>query len=162
MKFHFSNFIYSRFFFVKQKLQTELTLKESVVRNLVLQGRQDLNTPSTSAPDLAQSLETLVSNWSNLQKKVDTKVAFYTDIFTAHEELKSNLIHKIKIKIQKIFFLDILHQENVWLDTLQNRVFTTSNNGADAEEISEELDVKSINIKSEHNSYYFCFFSLGS
>jgi hypothetical protein len=40
-------------------------------------------------------------------------------------------------------FLDLLHQENVWLDTLQNKVFSSSNNGADAEEISEELDVKS-------------------
>jgi hypothetical protein len=60
-------------------------LKENTVRNLVLQGRQDLN-----APELAQSLENLVSNWSNLQKKVDTKAAFYKDIYTLHEELKSN------------------------------------------------------------------------
>ncbi len=67
-----------------------MNLKENTVRNLVLQGRQDLNTPSTAAPELAQSLETLVSNWSNLQKKVDTKAAFYTDIYTLHEELKSN------------------------------------------------------------------------
>jgi len=39
-------------------------------------------------------------------------------------------------------FLDILHQENVWLDALQNKVFSSANNGADAEEISEELDVR--------------------
>ncbi|CAF5214929.1 unnamed protein product, partial [Rotaria magnacalcarata] len=106
-----------------QKVQTELSLKENIVRNLVLQGRQDLNLPSSSAPELAQSLETLVSNWTNLQKKVDTKVLFYTDIYTLHEELKN-----------------LLHQENVWLDTLQNKIFSSTNNGADAEEISEELD----------------------
>ena len=40
----------------------------------------------------------------------------------------------------------MLHQENVWLDTLQNKVFSSSNNGADAEEISEELDVRKIEI----------------
>jgi hypothetical protein len=49
-----------------------------------------MNVPSSASPELAQSLETLVSNWSNLQKKVDTKVLFYTDIYTLHEELKSN------------------------------------------------------------------------
>lgn len=49
-----------------------------------------MNNPSSSAPpELAQSLETLVSNWSNLQKKVDTKAVFYTDIYTLHEDLKS-------------------------------------------------------------------------
>lgn len=60
------------------------------MQNLVIQGRQDLAAPSVAPPDLAQSLETLVSNWSNLQKKVDTKVAFYTDIYALHEELKSD------------------------------------------------------------------------
>ncbi|CAF1523106.1 unnamed protein product, partial [Adineta steineri] len=40
-----------------QKLQTELNLKEHTVRNLVLQGRQDLSNPSPSAPELAQNLE---------------------------------------------------------------------------------------------------------
>lgn len=68
-----------------------MNLKEQTVRNLVLQGRQDLNVPSAAAPELAQSLETLVSNWSNLQKKVDTKVAFYADIYSLHEELKGNV-----------------------------------------------------------------------
>jgi hypothetical protein len=82
-------FGYIYFFFFK-KLQTELNLKENLVRNLVLQGRQDLNVPSSASPELAQSLETLVSNWTNLQKKVDTKVIFYTDIYALHEELKSN------------------------------------------------------------------------
>jgi len=73
-------------------LQNEIHLKENIVRNLVLQGRQDLNNPSTAVPDLAQSLETLVSNWSNLQKKVDTKATFYTDIYALHEDLKSNRV----------------------------------------------------------------------
>ncbi len=113
-------------------------MKENTVRSLVLQGRQDLN-----APELAQSLETLVSNWSNLQKKVDTKAAFYKDIYTLHEELKSkdnkvNLFRSSNFE----FLLDLLHQENVWLDTLQNKIFSSTNNGADAEEISEELDVR--------------------
>jgi hypothetical protein len=59
-----------------------------------------LNVPSTAVPELAQSLETLVSNWSNLQKKVDTKAAFYTDIYTLHEELKSNK------QLKFIFFIE--------------------------------------------------------
>lgn len=40
-----------------------------------------------------------------------------------------------------LFRLDLLHQENVWLDTLQTRIFSSATDGADAEEISEELDV---------------------
>ncbi|CAF4861262.1 unnamed protein product, partial [Rotaria sp. Silwood1] len=122
-----------------QKLQTELNLKENIVRNLVLQGRQDL----TGAPELAQSLETLVSNWSNLQKKVDTKVVFYTDIYTLHEDLKH-----------------LLHQENVWLDTLQNRVFSSSNDGADAEEISEELDTLERFVKTHSKSSHDKIFEI--
>jgi len=89
-------------------LQNEIHLKENIVRNLVLQGRQDLNNPSTAVPDLAQSLETLVSNWSNLQKKVDTKATFYTDIYALHEDLK-----------------DLLQEENLWLDNLQNKIYST-------------------------------------
>ena len=58
---------------------------------MVFQDRQDLNIPSAAPSELSQNLETLVSNWSNLQKKVDTKVIFYTDIHTLYEELKSNL-----------------------------------------------------------------------
>ncbi|CAF1587705.1 unnamed protein product [Rotaria magnacalcarata] len=126
-----------------QKVQTELSLKENIVRNLVLQGRQDLNLPSSSAPELAQSLETLVSNWTNLQKKVDTKVLFYTDIYTLHEELKN-----------------LLHQENVWLDTLQNKIFSSTNNGADAEEISEELDTIERYVKTHSKTSYEKIFEI--
>ncbi len=55
------------------------------------------------------------------------------------------------------FRLDLLHQENVWLDTLQNKVFSSSNSGADAEEIAEELDVKFLikNFANIKNSYLF-------
>ncbi|CAF4320996.1 unnamed protein product, partial [Rotaria sp. Silwood2] len=122
-----------------QKLQTELNLKENIVRNLVLQGRQDLS----GAPELAQSLETLVSNWSNLQKKVDTKVGFYNDIYALHEDLKN-----------------LLHQENVWLDTLQNKVFSSSNDGADAEEISEELDTLERFVKTHSKSSHDKIFEI--
>lgn len=65
------------------------------MRNLLQQGRHDLNSSSGGTPELAQQLETLVSNWGNLQKKVDTKVAFYADIYTLHEELKSKTIEKM-------------------------------------------------------------------
>lgn len=116
-----------------------------------MQGRQDLtNSSAASTAELAQSLETLVSNWANLQKKVDTKVAFYTDIHTLHEDLKSKVKSKkdsslsLSVSSSSSFLssrLDILHVENVWLDALQNHVYSSSNNGADAEEISEELDV---------------------
>ncbi|CAF3292012.1 unnamed protein product [Rotaria socialis] len=126
-----------------QKVQSELSLKENIVRNLVLHGRQDLNLPSSSAPELAQSLETLVSNWTNLQKKVDTKVVFYTDIYTLHEELKN-----------------LLHQENVWLDTLQNKIFSSTNNGADAEEISEELDTIERYVKTHSKTSYEKIFEM--
>ncbi|CAF1402030.1 unnamed protein product [Adineta steineri] len=126
-----------------QKLQTELNLKEHTVRNLVLQGRQDLNNPSPSAPELAQNLETLISNYTNLQKKVDTKVMFYTDIHELHEDLKN-----------------LLHQENVWLDGLQNKVFSSSNNGADAEEISEELDTLERFVKTHSKTNYEKMFEI--
>ena len=69
--------------------------KEHTVRNLVQQGRHDINSSSGGTPELAQQLETLVSNWGNLQKKVDTKVAFYGDIYTLHEELKSKTIEEM-------------------------------------------------------------------
>lgn len=94
-------------------------------------------------PDLAQSLETLVSNWSNLQKKVDTKATFYTDIYALHEDLKN-----------------ILHQENVWLDALQNKVFSSANNGADAEEISEELDTLERFVKTHSKTGYDKIFEI--
>jgi formyltetrahydrofolate hydrolase len=119
----------------------------------VLQGRQDLNTSSTSSTaELALSLETLVSNWSNLQKKVDTKVSFYTDIHTLHEDLKSTRSIDMLIDIVRMrsscLHVDLLHQENVWLDSLQNKIYSSINNGADAEEIAEELDVKYYNLST--------------
>lgn len=69
----------------QQRLQTELNLKEHSVRHLVDQIRQDGSQSS-------QSAENLVSSWSNLQKKVDTKVSFYTDLFRLHEEFKGMTI----------------------------------------------------------------------
>ncbi|CAF3444628.1 unnamed protein product [Rotaria sp. Silwood1] len=96
-----------------QRLQTELTLKEFTVRTLIEQ----------SSPELAQQIDTVISNWSNLQKRVDNKVVFYTDLYKLYEELK-----------------DLLYHENIWLDTLQNRIYTTGNTNVDLEDASEELD----------------------
>ncbi len=73
-------------FCFSQKLQTELNLKEYTVRTLVDQARHDIS--QSSSPELSHSLDTLISNWSSLQKKVDQKLAFYTDIYKLHEELK--------------------------------------------------------------------------
>jgi len=36
---------------------------------------------------------------------------------------------------------DLLQEENLWLDNLQNKIYSTTSGGADAEETSEELDV---------------------
>ncbi|CAF2858218.1 unnamed protein product [Rotaria sp. Silwood2] len=99
-----------------QRLQTELTLKEHTVRTLIEQANQ-------SSPELAQQIDTIISNWSNLLKRVDNKVIFYTDLYKLHEELK-----------------DLLYHENIWLDTLQNRIYTTGNTNVDLEDASEELD----------------------
>lgn len=118
------NFSLFEFFFFFKKFQTELNIKEYTVRTLVDQTRHEL-TQSTS-PELTHSLESLITNWSNLQKKVDNKLAFYSDVYKLHEELK-----------------DLLQEENLWLDNLQNKIYSTTSGGADAEETSEELDVNS-------------------
>ncbi|CAF1590315.1 unnamed protein product, partial [Adineta ricciae] len=118
-----------------QKLQTELNLKEYTVRTLVEQTRHDL--AQSPSPELAQQLDTLISNWSGLQKKVDTKVTYYSDVYKLHEELK-----------------ELLTRENIWLDSLQNRIYSTSNSGADAEDASEELDNLERFIKSHSRINY--------
>ncbi len=67
---------------------------------------------------------------------------FYSDLHKLHEELKG--IRKsffFFVFIYKLYLLDLLHHENIWLDTLQNKIYTTATSGADAEETSEELDV---------------------
>jgi hypothetical protein len=56
------------------------------VRTLVDQARHDIS--QSSSPELAHSVETLISSWSTLQKKVDTKGASYTELYKLHEELK--------------------------------------------------------------------------
>lgn len=57
--------------------------------------------------------------------------------------------------IEEMLFswVDLLHHENAWLDTLQNKIYATAHTGADAEETSEELDV---NLK-EICSMKICF-----
>ena len=110
-----------------------MTLKEHSVRLLVDQIRQDSNQSS-------QSAEILVSNWSNLQKKVDTKVTFYNDLFRLHEELKGTR-RAFRRRRERSSRVDLLQRENIWLDQLQTKIYATVSNGADAEEISEELDV---------------------
>ena len=40
--------------------------------------------------------------------------------------------------------LELLTRENIWLDSLQNRIYSTSGSGADAEDASEELDVRKL------------------
>ena len=122
----------SRSLSFSQKLQTEISLKEYTVRSLVDQARQDINQSS-------QGLENLISNWSNLQKKVDAKVAFYTDLYRLHEELKSRLV---RVKAHATLVRSgLLQEENIWLDQLQNRIYTTTSSSADAGEIAEELEV---------------------
>lgn len=114
-------------------------LKEYTVRTLVDQARQDIN--QSSAPELAHSLDTLITNWSSLQKRVDQKLAFYTDSHQLNEELRGtkSLPH---IPISHLNLIsDLLRQENHWLDTLQNKIYGNSYASADAEETSEELDV---------------------
>lgn len=39
-----------------------------------------------------------------------------------------------------MFFLELLHQENTWLNKVQEKL-NSSKLGGDAEELSEELDV---------------------
>ncbi|CAF0755155.1 unnamed protein product, partial [Didymodactylos carnosus] len=95
-----------------QRIQTELSFREHDVRRLIEQGRTLSHTMTSGISDLSQSLENLETNWINLQRKVDSKVQYYSGIYTLHDELRSLLSH-----------------ETAWLDTL-----------ADAEEISEELD----------------------
>ncbi|CAF3539694.1 unnamed protein product [Rotaria sordida] len=117
-----------------QRLQTELNIKEHTVRTLVDQTRHDI---SQSSAELSQQIETLVSNWTNLQKRVDSKVIFYTDLYKLYEELK-----------------DLLYHENIWLDTLQNRIYTTGNTNVDLEDASEELDSLERFLKAHSRSNY--------
>ncbi|CAM2708186.1 unnamed protein product [Rotaria socialis] len=123
-----------------QRLQTELTHKEHTLRTLIDRNRQDGTQPSL---ELTQYLDTLVSNWSSLQKKVDTKISLYSELYKLHEELK-----------------ELLYQENVWLDALQNRIFTPVNHNADAQEASEELDTIERFIKTHPKANYDRIFEI--
>ena len=46
----------------------------------------------------------------------------------------------LKFIFYKIFFVELLNEEKVWLDKVQS-IVSQSRIGADAEELSEELDV---------------------
>ena len=46
----------------------------------------------------------------------------------------------LKFVFYKIFFVELLNEEKVWLDKVQS-IVSQSRIGADAEELSEELDV---------------------
>ena len=62
-----------------------MNVKEHSVRNLVEQLRQDNNNQSN------QQIDHLISIWSNLQKKIDLKVTFYSEIHRLHEELRGKI-----------------------------------------------------------------------
>lgn len=119
-----------------QRLQNELNIRETSVRALVDQLRQDSNQPS-------QQIDHLVSIWSSLQKKIDVKVTFYTDALRMHDELR-----------------ELLQRENIWLDQLQTKIFNSSSHGADAEEISEELDGLERFLKSHSKTNHERIFEL--
>lgn len=119
-------------------MQTELHLKEYTVRTLVDQARQDVTHSSSS--ELIHSLDTLISNWSSLQKKADQKLAFYSDSHQLNEELRG-MEYFLRSQTNIACCLDLLRQENHWLDTLQNKIYGNTYTSADAEETSEELDV---------------------
>lgn len=74
---------------VFQKLQTELNFKEHSVRTLVEQIRQE-STHSSAAVD------NLITNWSNLTKKVDGRTKFLSDVYRLYEELQGSIELKSK------------------------------------------------------------------
>ena len=113
------------------------------------QARHDIS--QSSASELSHSLDTLVSNWSSLQKKADQKLGFYTDVHKLHEELKGICPMKDFRSTNFFFPADLLQRENVWLDTLQNQIYASAHTSADAEETSEELDVSSKEISLRSN-----------
>ena len=60
------------------------------MRTLVDQARQYVN-QSSSSSEIVQELDELITKWSNLQKKVETKVAIYTDLNKLYEELRGKI-----------------------------------------------------------------------
>ena len=72
----------------------------------------------------------LNTKWSNLNRKVE----FKNSLFQQLDEYINELRH-------------LLHQENTWLEKVQQKV-NSSRVGADAEELSEELDTIERLIKS--------------
>ena len=57
-----------------------------------------------------------------------------------------------------MIFKELLHQENTWLEKVQQKL-NSSKIGADAEELSEELDVSLIQMLIKIYFYIYRFFN---
>lgn len=131
-------------------MKSEVDRKEAAIKNLLDTGNDMLkNTTSglANVNELAKNMININTKWSNLNKRIDSKNRLFSQLAENINELRRMLIIII------IFFslftflfnhfhlhLELLHQENTWLNKVQEKL-NSSKLGADAEELSEELDV---------------------
>ena len=104
-----------------KQIKSEIERKETSVKRVLDNGNEMLKN-STNVADLARNMININNKWSNLNRRVE----FKNSLFTQLDEYINELRH-------------LLHQENNWLEKVQQKI-SSSKVGADAEELSEELD----------------------
>lgn len=104
-----------------KQIKSEIERKETAVKRVLDNGNEMLKS-STNVADLARNMININNKWSNLNRRVE----FKNSLFTQLDEYINELRH-------------LLHQENNWLEKVQQKI-SSSKVGADAEELSEELD----------------------
>lgn len=108
-----------------KQIKAEIERKESQVKKALDAGNEMLKSSSNNLAninELARNLNNISTKWTSLNKKIDSKNRLFAQL--------SDIINELR---------QLLHQENSWLEKAQQKL-NSSKVGADAEELSEELD----------------------
>ena len=102
------------------------------------------STSTGNVADLARNMMNLNTKWTNFYKKADAKYKYIHELHEFIDELKrksSYFLTTNMFEYERFYnFIELLEEERQWLDKVQSKVNQTRI-GADAEELSEELDV---------------------
>jgi dystrophin len=108
-----------------KQIKSEIERKESHVKRVLDNGNEMLKSASASVAnvnELARNLMSINQKWSNLNKKIDVKNKLFAQLSDYINELRH-----------------LLHEETSWLEKLEHKL-NAAKIGADAEELSEQLD----------------------
>lgn len=116
-----------------KQMKAEIERRNDEVKRIIDTGNDMLKNSSggvSNVADLARCLVNINNKWANLNMKVDAKNKLFDQLSEWVNDLRQ-----------------LLHEEKNWLERLERKV-CTPRAGADAEELSEELDSIETFIKS--------------